>query len=160
VRSTDRVLALCEHGGAGAAVIDVARELAQDEHVKVTIVGVAPQAPSGLRARCGPSAFEFNDAVAESVVQDLARARERLGPAAERTSFRLLVEGDAPSLAEFAAAGEFDLVLLPAHRRPLRAASHPAARHLRHLAETEIRIVDRRDAVAARSGSPPRSPRR
>jgi nucleotide-binding universal stress UspA family protein len=151
VRSPERVLVLCEHGGAGAAAIDVARELAEHEHVTVTVVGVAPQAPSGLRARCGPSAFEFNDAVAESVVQDLECARERLGPTAERVSFRLLVEGESPSLEQFATDGGFDLVLLPAHRRPLRAASHPAARHLRHLEKIEIRIVDRRAAGAARS---------
>ncbi len=43
----------------------------------VTVVAVAPRAPSG--ARCGNSAIEYNEAVAESVVQDLERARERLG---------------------------------------------------------------------------------
>lgn len=152
------VLVLCEHGGAGAAAIEFARELARDDHVAVTVVGVAPQAPSG--SRCGNSATEFNDAVAESVVQDLERAREQLGRAAERASFRLLVEGAPPSLAQFAAAGRFDLVLLPARRRPLRAAYHPQAKRLGEVAGAEIRIVDRRGAGAAGSGPPPRSPLR
>ncbi|HEY1516708.1 MAG TPA: hypothetical protein VGF91_09835 [Solirubrobacteraceae bacterium] len=146
MRSPERVLVLCEHGGAGAAAIAFARDLAQDVHVAVTVVGVAPQAPSG--SRCGNSATEFNDAVAESVVQDLERAREQLGRAAERASFRLLVEGAPPSLADFAAAGGFDLVLLPARRRPLRAAYHPQAKQLGQVPGAEIRIVDRRAAGA------------
>ena len=146
MRSPERVLVLCEHGGAGAAAIAFARDLARDEHVAVTVVGVAPQAPSG--SRCGNSAIEFNDVVAESVVQDLERAREQLGQAAERASFQLLVEGAPPSLAEFAAAGGFDLVLLPARRRPLRAAYHPQAKQLGRVPGAEIRIVDRRAAGA------------
>ena len=80
---------MCEHSRAGAAAIDVARRLAETEDVAVTVVGVAPQAPSG--PRCGNSALEYNDAVADSVVRDLERARERLGPVARRASFRLLV---------------------------------------------------------------------
>jgi nucleotide-binding universal stress UspA family protein len=158
VRSPERVLVLCEHGRAGAAAIDFARELAEDEHVAVTVVGVAPQAPSG--SRCGNSAIEFNDAVADSVVQDLEQAREQLGRAAERACFRLLVEGVAPSLAQFAAEGRFDLVLLPAHRRPLRAAYHPQARRLGQVPGAEIRIVDRRGVGAGGSGRPPRAPLR
>ena len=149
MRSPDRVLVLCEHGRAGAAAIDFARELARHDHVTVTVVGVAPQAPSG--SRCGNSATEFNDAVADSVVQDLEQAREQLGPAADRASFRLLVEGAPPSLAQFAAEGRFDLVLLPAHRRPLRAAYHPQAKRLGQLPGADIRIVDRRGAGAGGS---------
>jgi len=146
---------VCEHSRAGAAAIDVARRLAETEDVAVTVVGVAPQAPSG--PRCGNSALEYNDAVADSVVRDLERARERLGPVARRASFRLLVEGAEPSLAGFAAAGGFDLVLLPAHRRPMRAASHPEARRLGQVPGAQIRIVDARAAGAARSGPQPRS---
>ena len=155
MRSPERVLVLCEHGRAGAAAIDLARELAATERVAVTVVGVAPQAPSG--PRCGNSAIEFNDAVADSVVRDLEHARAQLGRAAGRASFQLLVEGVPPSLAQFAAAGGFDLVLLPARRRPLRAAYHPQAKRLGQVPGAEIRIVDRRGAGAGGSAPPPRS---
>ena len=159
MRSAERVLVLCEHSRAGTAAIEFARELAENEHVSVTVVGVAPQAPSG--SRCGNSATEFNDAVADSVVQDLERARAQLGPVAERACFRLLVEGVPPSLSQLATDGGFDLVLLPAHRRPMRAAYHPEAKRLEQVPGAEIRIVDRRgDAGAARSGPPHRSPPR
>jgi nucleotide-binding universal stress UspA family protein len=157
VRSPDRVLVLCEHSRAGAAVIDLARRLAELEDAAVTVVAVAPQAPSG--PRCGNSATQYNEAVADSVVRDLEQARERLGRVAERASFRLLIEGAEPSLTHFAADGGFDLVLLPAHRRPLRAAYHPEAKRL-GIAGAEIRIVDRRGAGADGSGSRPRAPRR
>jgi hypothetical protein len=40
-------------------------------------------------------------------------------------------------------------VLLPARRRPLRAADHPEASRLRSLAGAEIRIVDPRAAPRA-----------
>ena len=158
MRSPERVLVLCEHGRAGAAAIRLARELVEDEHVAVTIVGVAPQAPSG--PRCGNSAIEFNEAVADSVVQDLEQARAQLGRAADHASFRLLVDGVPPSLEEFAVDGRFDLVLLPARRRPLRVSHHPQAKRLGQVPGAEIRIVDRRGAGAAGFGSPPQSPLR
>jgi nucleotide-binding universal stress UspA family protein len=139
VRSAERVLVLCEHGHAGAAAIDLARELAELEDAAVTVVAVAPRAPSG--ARCGNSAIEYNEAVAESVVQDLARARERLAGAAARARFVLLRDGTDQTLEQFARSGGFDLVLLPVRRRPLRGAHHPEAHRLEHLTGAEIRIV-------------------
>jgi K+-sensing histidine kinase KdpD len=76
VRSApERVLVLCEQGRAGAAAIDLAREFAERRHANLMVVAVAPQAPSG--PRCGNSAVEYNEAVAESVAQDLdGRARD------------------------------------------------------------------------------------
>jgi len=137
--SAERVLVLCEHGRAGAAAIDLARDLAELEHALLTVVAVAPQAPSG--PRCGNSAIEYNEAVADSVARDLARARERLGSAAERAAFVLLKDGADQTLAQLAQSGGFDLVLLPARRRPLRAAGHPEASRLARVAGAEIRIV-------------------
>ncbi len=157
MRSAERVLIVCEHSRAGAAAIDLARELAEFEDAAVTVVAVAPQAPSG--PRCGNSATEYNNAVADSVVRDLEHARERLGPVAKRASFRLLIEGAGPTLAQFAAAGGFDLVLLPAHRRPLRAAYHPEAKRL-EVAGAEVRLVGRRGAGAGGYGALPRAPLR
>jgi nucleotide-binding universal stress UspA family protein len=139
VRSAERVLVLCEHGRAGAAAIDLARELAELEDAAVTVVGVAPRAPSG--ARCGNSAIEYNEAVADSVAEDLERARERLAGAASGATFVLLQDGADQTLEQFARSGGFDLVLLPARRRPLRGAYHPQAHRLEHLAGAEIRIV-------------------
>jgi nucleotide-binding universal stress UspA family protein len=139
VRSAERVLVLCEHSRAGEAAIDLAGELAELEDVAVTVVGVAPRAPSG--ARCGNSAIEYNEAVADSVTQDLERARARLAGAAARSTFVLLVDGADQTLEQFAISGGFDLVLLPARRRPLRGAYHPEAHRLQHLAGAEIRIV-------------------
>jgi nucleotide-binding universal stress UspA family protein len=140
VRSGERVLVLCEHSRAGDATIDLARDLAETTDAALTLVGLAPQAPSG--PRCGNSAVEYNEAVADSVARDLDRARERLGPAAGSTTFVLLIEGADQTLEQFAHSGGFDLVLLPARRRLLRSgAHHPEAARLRVSAGAEIRIV-------------------
>jgi hypothetical protein len=118
----------------------------QDEHAVLTFVGIAPQAPSG--ARCGNSALEYNGVVREAVAHELEHAREQLGYGAE---LELLVEGSDPPLEEFAAAADFDVILLPARHRPLRSAKHPAAAILRRLTHAEIQIVDSRGVVADRS---------
>jgi nucleotide-binding universal stress UspA family protein len=139
VRSAERVLVLCEHSRAGSAALDVARELAELEDAEVTVVAVAPRSPSG--ARCGNSAIEYNEAVADSVADDLERARDRLAGAASGAAFVLLIDGADQTLEQFAASGGFDLVLLPARRRPLRRPYHPEAHRLEHLAGAEVRIV-------------------
>jgi hypothetical protein len=141
VKSPRKVLVLYEHGRAGAAVIDLARELAEDESAALTIVAIAPQAPSG--PRCGNSALEYNEVVADSVAHDLEQARERLGPAAAAgAAFVLLVEGADQTLEQFVRSGGFELVLLPGRRRPFRAPRHPEAARLRLTAGAEIRIVE------------------
>jgi nucleotide-binding universal stress UspA family protein len=146
----ERVLVLYEQGRAGVAAIDLARELAERENAELTVVGVAPQAPSG--ARCGNSAIEYNEIVADSVAGDLDRARERLGQAAERAAFVLLIDGADQTFEQLAESGGFDLVLLPARRRPLRrGASHPEAARLRLNVGAEVRIVE--------PASPTRRPR-
>ena len=139
MRSAERVLVLCEHSRAGAAAIDLARELASSR----TRRSRSWPSRRGRRRepRCGNSAIEYNEAVADSVVQDLERARERLAGAAPRATFVLLQDGADQTLEQFAGSGGFDLVLLPARRRPLRGAYHPEAHRLEHLAGAEIRIV-------------------
>jgi nucleotide-binding universal stress UspA family protein len=140
VRSVERVLVLCEHSRAGDATIDLARDLAETSDAALTVVGLAPQAPSG--PRCGNSAVEYNEALADSVARDLDRARERLGAAAGGTTFVLLVEGADQTLEQFAHSGSFGLVLLPARHRPLRRTPyHPQASRLKLIAGAEIRIV-------------------
>ena len=141
MRSAERVLVLCEHSRSGAAAIDLARDLAETGNAALAVVAVAPRAPSG--SRCGNSATEYNQAVAESVRRDLDQAREHLGAAAERATVVLLVEEADQTLEQFTRSGGFDLVLLPARHRWLRrTAYHPEASRLKLIAGVEIRIVD------------------
>ena len=146
-------MVLYEDSRAGAAAIDLARDLVETANAKITVVGVAPQAASG--SRCGGSATEYNEIVAASVAQDLEHARKRLGGAAAGAGFVVLVEGADQTLEQFVRAGGFDLVLLPARRRPLRKPGHPAASELSRAVGAEIRIVE-----PASPAQRPRSPRR
>lgn len=137
-----RVVVVHESGAAGAAALDIARELYLHENAALTVVGVAPKAPSGCR--CGGSAVEFNAFLRETVADELEAARERLGHAGGRTDYVLLVDGEAPTLEEWIAAGGYDLILLPERRRLLRPAGHPAAARLRGVTGAEVRVVPRR----------------
>ena len=134
-----RVLVVFEPGPGGAAALAWARELVERQGVTLDVVAVAPQGMSG--ARCGNSALDYNLAVQDAVSQDLDRARVALGEVAVRASYALLLEGSSPSLDEFAASGCFDLVLLPARRRLMRGAAHPAAERLRRAINAEIQVV-------------------
>jgi hypothetical protein len=136
-----RVAVLHEPGQTGAAALDLARELDLQQGAAVTVVAVAPSAPSG--PRCGGSALEFNAAVRDAVADELDQARTRLGHAAGRTSYVLLVEGEDPPLQEWMAAQRFDVVLLPARRRLLRAPGHPAEARLRGITDAEVRVIRR-----------------
>lgn len=155
MRSAERILVLYEHSRAGAATIDLARELADHGSATLTVVSISPQAPSG--PRCGNSALEYNEFVAGSVARDLEHARERLGPAAAGAAFVLLVEGADQTLEQFTRSGGFDLVLLPARRRPFRASGHPEAARVQRVAGAEVRIVDARAGSASERRQ--RSPR-
>jgi nucleotide-binding universal stress UspA family protein len=137
--ATERVLVVYERTRAGAAAVDQARLLAEREHATITVVAVAPRAPSG--PRCGNSAVQYNEAVADSVARDLDKAGEQLGQAAERATFLLLVDGVDQTLEQLARSGGFDLVLLPAHWRPFRKPGHSEAARLSLIAGVEIRIV-------------------
>lgn len=155
MRSAERILVLYEHSRAGAATIDLARDLANREGGTLTVVSIAPRAPSG--PRCGNSALEYNEFVSDSVAQDLEQARARLGDAAASAAFVLLVEGSDQTLEQFARSGGFDLVLLPGRRRPFRAPSHPEAARLERVDAAEIRIVDgRAGSVSERRQRSPR----
>ena len=135
-----RLLVLYETGRAGTAALELARQEALHSPDTVTVVSVAPAAPSW--SRCGNSALEFNEIVRETVAKELEQAREQLATLGERASFQLLIEGSDPPLSEWVAAGGFDIVLLPARRRPLRAAKHPAAAALSG-AGAVVRVVER-----------------
>lgn len=138
----NHVLVLFEPGRAGAAAVDLARELAERDHAGVTVLAVVPVAPSG--SRCGNSATEYNSFVRDAVAQELEQAREQLAGFGGGATFELLAEGDDPPLHEWVAKAGVDLVLLPARRRPLRSLKHPAAVPLRRSTHAEVRIVDAR----------------
>src|SRR5437588_7391952 len=119
-----RVVGLYEPGRIGSAALELAGRLAGDDGSGLTVVSVAPQ---DTRVCCGAgSAIDYNRAVCEAIDAELRQARELLGQAESRASFKLLVQGKDLPLAAWIAAGGFDVVLLPAHRRPLRSAKHPA----------------------------------
>jgi nucleotide-binding universal stress UspA family protein len=136
-----RILVVCEPGRSGRAAIDYARQLAEDNPSTVTVVGVAPQAP--VAPRCGCAPVDFNAAIRDAAADELEQARQQLKEIGDRTAFELLVEGADPPLEAWSAAAGFDLILLPARRRPLRARAHPQAAALRRTG-AEVRVVDPR----------------
>jgi hypothetical protein len=135
-----RVVVLYEPGRSGSAALDLARRLVADDGSALAVVTVAPQ---DTRICCGAgSAIEYNRAVCEAADAELEDARERLGPVCRRALFKVLVQGKDPPLAAWIASEEFDVVLLPARRRLLRRAKHPAADQLRKSTSAKVRIVD------------------
>ena len=134
-----RVVVLYEPGRSGSGALDLAGRLVGGDGSALTVVSVAPQ---GRRICCGGSAIGYNRAVCEAVAAELQQARELLGALGDRASFRLLVQDKDPPLAAWIGGGGFDVVLLPARRRPLRGAKHPAADQVRRSTSAEVRIVD------------------
>jgi hypothetical protein len=135
-----RVLVVYEPGRGGAAVLELARELVEYQGATLTVVSVAPQGVSG--ARCGNSALDYNLAIQDFVAADLDHARASLREFGARASYELLIERVSPSLDEFVVTGGFDLVLLPARRRLMRAPGHPAAERLRRATGAEVRVME------------------
>ena len=134
-----RVLVVFEPGRAGAAALDAARQLGVDEDGQLTVVCVAPHAPSA--SRCEGPAHAYNDELVDATLADLRAARQQLGDSARTATFALLRDGVDPPLHELAAQGGFDLVLLPARRRPLHSSKHPAANRIR-AAGLEVGVVE------------------
>jgi hypothetical protein len=141
VRLADkRVVVLYEPGRTGSAALDLAGRVVGGDGSALTVVTVAPQ---DTRICCGAgSAIDYNRAVCDAADAELRQARELLGDVGNRASFRLLVQDKDPPLAAWIAAGGFDVVLLPARRRPLRSAKHPAADQLRKSTSAEVRVVN------------------
>jgi hypothetical protein len=140
-----RVVVLYEPGRSGSAALNLARRLVAGDDSALAVVTVAPQDP---RICCGAgSAVDYNRAVCEAADAELRDARGQLGPAGERALFKVLVQDTDPPLAEWIAAGEFDVVLLPARRRPLRRAKHPAADQLRRSTDAQVHVVDGNSSV-------------
>jgi hypothetical protein len=135
--SATRTLVLFERGRCGAVALRRAAELTAASDVELTVVTLAPQAAPNRC--CGPGVQPFNCAVREEAELELREARDMLGPGADRTTFKVLVEDRDPPLAVWVAERAFDLVLLPAHR--LRPGGHRAARKLRRSTAADVRVV-------------------
>jgi hypothetical protein len=134
-----RVVVLYEPGRTGSAALDLAGRLVGDDGSALTVVTVAPQ---DRRICCGAgSAIDYNRAVCEAAGAELRRARQLLGRVGNCASFKLLVETKDPPLTAWIAAGGFDVVVLPARRRPVRSTKHPAADELRKSTSAEVRVV-------------------
>jgi hypothetical protein len=142
VRSSGkRVVVLYEPGRTGSAALDLAGRLVGGDGSALTVVALAPQ---DTRICCGAgSAIDYNRAVCEAVEAELRQARELLGDVGSRASFKLLVDDKDPPLAAWIDAAGFDVVLLPARRRTLRSAKHPAADRLRGSTSAEVGVVER-----------------
>jgi len=112
-----RVVVLYEPGRTGSAALSLAGRLVGGDGSALTVVTVAPQ---DTRICCGAgSAIDYNRAVCEASAAELRQARELLGFAGNRASFKLLVQGKDPPLAAWIAAGGFGVVLLrPGRHRP------------------------------------------
>ena len=140
VRSDSRrVAVLYEPGRSGSAALDVARRLAGGDGSALTVVTLAPQ---DRRTYCGAgSARDYNLAVCEAAGAELREAFELLGQVGDDAMFELLVQDESPPPADWVTSGGFDVVLLPARRRPLRQAGHPLADQLRRSTRAEVRVV-------------------
>lgn len=153
VDAGQRVAALYEPGRSGSATLELARELVQHDPAQLTVLSVAAQATAGKC--CGAtSASDYNQAVCDAVAAELRQAHEQLGSTGERATFKLLLEGTDSPLHEWIAAGNFDVVLLPARRRLLRAGTHPAAARIQQATRAKVRIVDPRGKPAPEVDEP------
>lgn len=135
-----RVAALYEPGRSGAAALEAARQMAESSSLDLTVIGLAPQTTL-VHGCCGMSSREYNRIVRDAAAEELEQARQWLGQTGDGTSFQLLVQGRDPPLEEWIAARDFELVLLPARRRLLRADTHPAAARVRRSTSAEVRVI-------------------
>ncbi len=131
-----RVLVVLGPGRGGERALHQACELSA-RGADLSVVSLAPQAdPSRC---CGPGPGPYNCAVREEAADELRAAREMLGAHGARADYRTLIGTPAPPLARWAAARDFDLVLIPGHRTTLRGGRE--ARTLRRVTGAEIRIT-------------------
>jgi hypothetical protein len=152
-----RVLVLFEPGRGGAAALGFARDLAEHESAKLTVINVAPQSTTKGGQCCGMTSLrEYNEVIRDATAEELREARARLGSAGEGATFTMLVEGTDPPVAEWIGAHDFGLVLLPARRRLFGRATHPEAARLQASIAAEVRVVDPKDrpTVDAHKPSP------
>jgi hypothetical protein len=119
-----------------------------DADTHLAVVTLAPQSvPSRCCAR-GPSVEVVNCVVRDAAADDLRQARDILGRAAERATFKSLIGTRDPPLAKWAAANAFDLIVLPSRRFSI--VGHPFAHKLRRTTTAEVRLVGQPNRAARR----------
>jgi hypothetical protein len=154
VRVAQRVLALYEPGPGGAA-LELARNLAEHDTAKLTVINVAPQSTTKGGQCCGMTSLrEYNEVIRDAKAKELREARGRLGSIADGATFKMLIEGSDPPLAEWIGAHDFELVLLPARRRLFGRATHPEAARLEASITAEVRVVDPKAKPTANAHKP------
>ena len=137
-RRPARVLVLFEPTASGAAALRAAAQRS-GEGGHLTVVTLAPQS---VQPRCcarGPSVEVVNCVVREEAESELLSAREILGDAAARVTFKSLVGTQDPPIGVWAAGQAFELIFLP--KRRLAFGGHPLARRLRRATSAELRLV-------------------
>jgi hypothetical protein len=138
-KSGVRVLVLYEQGAPGSLALSQARGLIQAQAARLTVVALAPK---DTRVRgCGVSALDYNEAVHDSALRELDKARGLLGPLAEQTVFEVVVDDGDTSPVDWVSDGAFDAILLPARRRLFSRREHPLASKLRRSTAAEVRVV-------------------
>ncbi|MGD1049687.1 MAG: hypothetical protein ABR947_01290 [Solirubrobacteraceae bacterium] len=133
-----RALVLFESSAGGAAALREAAALS-GAGTEVTVVTLAPQAVAARCCQRGPGVEVLNCVVRDEAANDLCQAREQLGAAADAITFSTLIDRRDPPLREWAAAQNFDLIVLPSRRGSL--GGHPLARRLRRATRAELRLV-------------------
>lgn len=159
--AAQRVLVLYEPGRGAAVTLDLARDLAEHESAKLTVLNVAQATTKGGQC-CGMSSLrEYNQVIRDATAEELREAHTRLGPIADRVTFQMLIEGTDPPLHEWIASHDFDLVLLPARRRLMGSAKHPEAARVQASTTAEVRVVDPKAKPARDVAKPsPSAPQR
>ena len=137
-RRPARALVLFEPTPGGAVALREAAELS-GAGTDVTVITLAPQAVAARCCQRGPGVEVVNCVARDEAADELRQARELLGAAADGVTFRTLIDRRDPPVGNWAAAGAFDLIVLPSRRLSLRG--HPLARRLRRATKTELRLV-------------------
>ena len=132
-----RVLVVFEPIRSGRAALREAAELAEAGSW-LSVVTLAPQARP-LRCCGGGGAGPYNQAVCQAAESELCEAREILGTAASRATFRVLRGCPDPPLTAWVAEHAIGLVLLPSHRLTLGGGRLAAG--LRRATAAEVRLV-------------------
>jgi len=138
-RSEHRLVVVYERGRGGHAALARAAALVAASAADLTVVSLVPQ--DTRPPCCAVYVHAYNRGVRADAAVELREARRMLGSLAERTRFKMLVEGTDPPFEAWLAAGGIELVLLPARRVFLRGARHPLERRLHRLTDVEVRVV-------------------
>jgi hypothetical protein len=133
-----RVLVVFESSPGGRAALREAAQVGGGE-THLTVVALAPQSVASRCCARGPSVEVVNCVVREEAEDDLLEAREILGDAADRATFKALVGKRDPPIGKWAVANSFDLIVLPSRR--LSIGGHPLARALRRTTTAEVRLA-------------------